>query len=192
MLLLRLREETRPAHHRLEAELDLLSDGLTLERYGAVLTRFHWFLRAWEPAVARLLADDGFFEPRRKLGLLEQDLESLQLQPLEGPCHDLPMLGTRAEALGSLYVLEGSTLGGQVIARHARRVLPLPAGQGTAFFESYGPAVGARWVAFRQMLAESSTSLTDGSAVTAARQTFLCLGRVLGGMDIAAREAAVA
>jgi heme oxygenase (biliverdin-IX-beta and delta-forming) len=192
MLLLRLREETRPAHHRLEAELDLLSDGLTLERYGAVLTRFHWFLRTWEPVVARLLGDDAFFEPRRKVDLLARDLRALQLRPVGGSCDDLPALGTRAQAMGSLYVVEGSTLGGQLIARHARRSLDLPAGGGTAFFESYGPAVGARWVAFRERLAETSSPLTDGSAVAAARQTFLCLGRVLGGSDIPRREAAVA
>jgi heme oxygenase len=192
MLLLRLREETRPAHHRLEAELDLLSDGLTLERYGAVLAHFHWFLRTWEPLVARLLADDAFFEPRRKLALLQRDMGALNLDPIAGICTDLPGLSTRAQALGSLYVVEGSTLGGQVIARHARRRLGLPEGEGTAFFESYGPAVGAYWNALRHILADSSSPLTDASAVAAARQTFLCLGRVLCGSGLPRHEVAVA
>ncbi|MFO1147915.1 MAG: biliverdin-producing heme oxygenase [Alsobacter sp.] len=139
--------------------------------------------------MARLLSDDSFFNPRRKLAFLERDLQALGLAAIEGGCDDVPILGTRAQALGSLYVIEGSTLGGQLIARHARSLLALPRGEGTSFFESYGAAVGKRWVAFRQLLAESSSPTTDAAAVASARQTFLCLGRVLGGSGVPLRQA---
>lgn len=56
-------------------------------------------------------------------------------------------MGTFPAALGSLYVLEGSTLGGQVLTRHFRESLGL-ADSSLHFFHSHGPLVGKRWKEF--------------------------------------------
>jgi heme oxygenase len=49
-----------------------------------------------------------------------------------------------AAGLGWLYVLEGATLGGAVIARHVRRAGTVPAAA-LSFHTLYGRSLGARW-----------------------------------------------
>lgn len=178
MLLSRLKWETREAHERIERDLDLLSDGLTFGRYVTILARFHGFLRAWEPRIAHVLDDEAFFGPRRKLALAEADLAALALPPLPPRAVPLGFLTDRASAMGSLYVLEGATLGGQLITRHVQRVLGL-GDAGTAFFRSYGRDVGPRWQAFRLAMEALSSPRVDDAVVAGAQSTFRALNQVL-------------
>jgi heme oxygenase (biliverdin-IX-beta and delta-forming) len=184
MLLSRLKIETREAHERIERDLDLMSERLTLRRYGAVLTRFHAFLCAWEPRIAAVLEDEAFLGPRRKLPLIEADLAALGLPATRQDVIPLSFIRDRASAMGSLYVLEGSTLGGQHIVRHVQRVLGL-SGPGTLFFGSYGREVGRRWHAFRSVLEACSDGAVDDVIVASANATFRCLGQVLIGVAAA-------
>ncbi|WP_406854421.1 biliverdin-producing heme oxygenase [Alsobacter sp. KACC 23698] len=170
MLLTRLRTETRAAHDRIESDLDMLGPGLTLERYGALVARFHAFFRIWEPRIGELVGDEAFFGPRRKLPLLEADLAALGLAPLRQTPR-IPRLDDVEEAMGSLYVLEGSTMGGQVIAKSLERRLGL-AGPGATYFASYGRDVAARWRAFQDILASLSSPAADDRIVCAALATF--------------------
>jgi heme oxygenase len=48
-----------------------------------------------------------------------------------------------------LYVLEGSTLGGQLISRHINLVIGLAPGHGCDFFSGHGGATGEMWQRFR-------------------------------------------
>jgi heme oxygenase len=152
MLLDRLKAETRDAHDRIERDLGLTRADLSLEAYGTLLTRMHGFFSTWEPAVAAALDEPAFFEPRRKLHLLARDLMTLGLRP--GPaCTGLPAMAGPDAALGSLYVLEGSTLGGQVIRRHVDALFGFPPGGPTAYFTGYGADTGRRWQEMRARLA---------------------------------------
>ena len=63
-------------------------------------------------------------------------------------CSTLPRVATFADALGCLYVLEGSTLGGQFIRREVAARLGLTPDRGCAFFAGYGERTGAMWKAF--------------------------------------------
>ena len=56
-------------------------------------------------------------DQRVKLPLIEKDLSSLALEN-QTASHDFE-LANEHEALGAMYVIEGSTLGGNVIAKHA-------------------------------------------------------------------------
>ena len=88
----------------------------------------------------------------------------------------MPAPGSVAEAFGCLYVLEGATLGGQVISRHLARELSLSPANGAAFFNGYGPETGPRWTAFLALLeAHAGQPEQQASVVEAARQTFLLL-----------------
>lgn len=175
MLLDRLKEETRHAHDRIGEDLALMRGDLSLAAYGTLLTRLHGFLAGWEPAVDAALGDPAFLAPRRKTGLLAADLHRLGLK--HGPaCRDLPALPSRAAALGSLYVMEGATLGGQVIRRHVEGLFGFGADGPTAYFGSYGTQVGRRWQEMRDRLAALPDQVAP-EAVAAALATFGCLHR---------------
>jgi heme oxygenase len=77
------------------------------------------------------------------------------LQPHAGPIAPaFPAPRSAAEALGMLYVLEGSTLGGRMILRAlAERGVHDPALQ---FLDPYGTDTGARWRAFLDVLARET------------------------------------
>ena len=78
-----------------------------------------------------------------------------------------------AEAvLGSMYVVEGSTLGGAMIARDVENRLGLTAETGCAYFRSYGRNVAAMWKSFGAVLMEASSPEADDLIVGAAQDTF--------------------
>lgn len=180
MILQRLKCETRTEHERLEHRLDLLHDNVTGERYSALLQGFFGF---YAPLEMRLLHRPEWHAlqfdvtQRRKVWLLRRDLQSrgLSSQQIDAlpVCSALPDVSTFAQTLGCLYVLEGSTLGGQILARHFARVLDIDAEHGAAFFCSYGEHVGAMWKSFGQMLSEqASTPAVENEMIGAARTTF--------------------
>ena len=117
----RLRAATDPAHRALEAGLDWRARVATMPGYRGLLGRLYGFHAVWEPAIATALADESFLAPRRRLAQLAADLGHLGVGPgavAAFPQPDAPILAGPAAATGALYVLEGSTLGGQLIGRH--------------------------------------------------------------------------
>ena len=182
----RLKQETREAHDRLETGLRLLDQPLSEERFIRVLERFWGFHCVWEPAVARALHDDAFLAPRLKLRALEADLASLGRLPEDiarlPRCFEAALLAPLPRrptaALGSLYVLEGSTLGGKIISRALKGAPWLPEG-GLGYFDPYGSKTGQMWQGFCDYIAGHSTPAADAEMLAAARATFERLHRWL-------------
>ncbi len=192
-LMLRLKAETSAAHDRIEAEVGLAERMTSPDGYRRLVARFHGFHRVFEPEAATALADDAFFGPRRKLDLLERDLAALGLRAAEiealPRCRSLPAPPTPAAALGALYVVEGSTLGGALIARDVERVLGLTPETGCAYFRAYGRETAAMWRAFCQHV-ETSGEPAD-EVVAGALATFERLRAWLAS-DVAAPARAAA
>lgn len=188
MILQRLREETQESHKRLESRLDLLERALALDGYRDLLGRFYGFYVPVETQLDRLCQNtlpDLQFPQRRKIHWLIQDLKALgwtgrQVEALP-LCGVLPTLALFPQALGCLYVLEGSTLGGQIISRHLHSVHGIDAETGAAFFRSYGSHVGAMWRAFGAAITsyeagqEEETMIIRAACETfATLETWLC------------------
>jgi len=181
MILKHLRSETQAHHSALESRIPLMDPALSLAGYRRLLARFYGYylplearLVAWSKAEARGLD----YAERVKVSELECDL--IALGDTAGTiarlprCAALPALTTEAEALGCLYVVEGSTLGGQVITRR------LLAENGVAFFNGYGAETGPRWKAFGAWLEERASQLDqDDAIIEGANETFRTLGEWL-------------
>jgi heme oxygenase len=181
-VLRRLRSETAGEHQTVEQTLDLLSPELTRDRLVGVLTRMHGFwaaaeagLDAWADAHPAD-ADRVGWARRRRTALFAADLAALDAEPDRAP--DLPAVPDTDAALGRLYVLEGSSLGGVFIDRHLA-TLPQLAGAGRlSSFSPYGERTGAMWHAFRSVTRERVAAGGDADRVVdAARETFGALAR---------------
>lgn len=156
-ILLRLRRETRAPHDRLEAGLGLPGAVAGADDYRRLLAALYGLYR---PLEHRLSALAGWPEAgvdldrRRKLPLLVADLAALGgARPDDLPrCRALPPLDSLPRAFGCLYVLEGATLGGQIVAPALVAALGPEAGGATAFFAAYGDRTPAMWRDFRAAL----------------------------------------
>jgi heme oxygenase (biliverdin-IX-beta and delta-forming) len=179
-----LKQSTSAAHNALESKLRVLLSGeITLDRYVAMQKKFYGF---YSPIEARLFSIRGWDDPelklsgRLKLSLLAGDLEFLSVKPAEIArlplCDALPRLETVPEALGCLYVLEGSTLGGRIITALLKKVLPLDESRGCSFFNSYGNEVGRMWSSFLAILERHCEQHDDCDVIVrSACQTFASL-----------------
>ena len=177
-VLRRLRTETAAEHQAVEDTLDLLSPALTRDRLVDVLTRMHGFWLAAEASLDAWAATDpadaaGVDWPRRRrAALFAADLAALGA-PDATARPELPALEDTDAALGRMYVLEGSSLGGVFIDRHLATLPQLAAVGRLSAFSPYGERTGAMWHAFRT--ATRARIAGGGNAdrlVTAARETF--------------------
>lgn len=177
-----LRSATAAEHERVEETLGLTDPALTRDRLTAVLALMHAFwlaaedgLDAWaarEPAAAAELQ----WERRRRAGLFAADLVALGYQAGAPARPGLPPVSDTDEALGRMYVLEGSTLGGTFIDRHLATLPELSGGVRLRAFSPYGHETGAMWHAFRRATRAHVAGGGDaGRVVGAARTTFTVL-----------------
>ena len=160
-LLAALRDATAEQHARTESVVPVLDPALTLAGYAAILRRFRAVYGALEEVLARVEQwPEGFdWTARRKVPLLDRDLawlasrgviadETIDVAGATAAFPDVPAL---PEAIGMLYVLEGATLGGQLIARRVGPRLGITPDAGASFFAGMGEATGRRWRAFGAM-----------------------------------------
>jgi heme oxygenase len=169
-----LRHATAKRHADIDSLL-ALRQPFGRAHYARVLQGFAAFLMAWEPRMARALPLHwhDWFAATRRLALVQRDLAALGIPAIPGAVA-VPALDSVPAALGSLYVLEGSALGGQFIAAQARRGLGLVPGSGTAYFDGCGAATMARWREFLVRLAADVDAAPNGraQAIEAANATF--------------------
>jgi heme oxygenase len=193
MILKKLKETTKDQHEALETVVDVMNRMFTKDDYGKLLMKFYRFYSAMEsdlPA-AELKAAGFDIEERRKLPLLERDLTSLglfdQAKAVAAIKPDVTSVDNASKDLVSVYVIEGATLGGQVITRHLREHLGLSVEEGGAFFNSYGPMVGPMWKAFGTAVTEySENNDFDDQIVNTAKETFDCFRKSFEEEPIAA------
>ena len=180
-----LRSRTQDAHSALEAQLGLLEQPASIEYYAHVLSRLLGFQLVWEQDIKAFPALARELEMRSRLRHLRRDLKALGLteaeissMPLCGDAHSLTV--DEARALGSFYVLEGSTLGGQLITRHLSSAHWLPA-EGLCYFNPYGSRTGEMWRSFRRWLESQAQHHAANDIVAGARATFVVLQKWLAG-----------
>ena len=181
-VLTELRTATAVEHEQVETTLGLMDHDLGRDRLVAVLVRLHAFwtaaeagLDAWAhhwPADAETVA----WSRRRRAHLFAEDLRTLGAEPDPAPLPDLPAVEDTDHALGRLYVLEGSTLGGTFISRHLATLPALGPDVRLGAFSPYGAETGAMWHAFRRVTRDRVAAGSDaGRVVGAARATFSAL-----------------
>jgi heme oxygenase len=172
-----LRTATAAEHEQVESALALMDPELRRDRLVAVLGRLHAFwsaaetgLDGWarrEPAAAETVD----WARRRRAHLFADDLRALGAAPAPAPDPGLPAVGDTDQALGRLYVLEGSTLGGTFISRHLATLPTLGPGARVGAFSPYGTETGAMWHAYRRVTRERVAAGGDADRLVGAAVT---------------------
>jgi len=178
-----LRSRTSDQHSLLDqttASKNLLCQQVTVADYAAYLSLLYGFLKGFENIVFPILQHSIIgIEERRKTHLIVADLNSLGID--EAGIASIPevffseVYHSNATALGGMYVLEGSILGGVVILKHLQTTLGIGALAGQAsYFTAYGSEIGSRWKFFLETFCHSSSGMEE-EVIESASQTFSIL-----------------
>lgn len=186
-----LRQGTHAAHVALNHHpmlSGIIHPGYPLSRYQALLAAYLPLYSGLEEAIEGFIGKHpgGFdYAPRRKRHLLESDLQFFGHSAAPSPT-PIPLIQSQAELIGVLYVIEGSTLGGDFIARLITRHLGIDASRGCEFFNAYGTKTQERWQEFCAFI-ETATNDPSLSA-TAAQRAISTFALFRQALDHAATE----
>ncbi len=176
-----LKSATSAWHERLEEIVNskhILDPSLTQKEFKALMRghyQLHWHV---EPIITDIfelsLPELQYAQERQKLDFLTKDLIDLEIDPaslqIKNPDWKIESL---YEALGASYVLEGSTLGGQVIRRALQKHPELSTQSQFHYYNCYGEHLRTRWISFMEMVDQKlQTPTSIEIACRSACQTF--------------------
>lgn len=178
MLADRLKAATETNHQQLEKQLVLRMKAIsTKPEYAALLQLFYTYFGGLEEQIGRHINASHLpdYAGRRKTEALAADIRALGSAPeAKAEGDDLPPLHNALQAFGALYVIEGSTLGGQIISKMMARQLGLEGDEGLTFFSGYGEHSIPMWNAFKQALnIQAKTPAEEDEVIASADNTFV-------------------
>lgn len=180
MLSEKLKELTQENHLLLERKLvsEMKSIG-HIKEYASLLSAFYSFFGGLERGIEKFIGvhDLPDCAQRRKSSSIAADMGSLGYSlPDLASAHELPEIRNKFQALGCLYVIEGSTLGGRMISKMILPRLPVDAQGAFTFFQGYGDQTMPMWLVFKDTLNDSLTPIKrnqESMLIEAANETFL-------------------
>ena len=182
-LLERLRTATAESHTNIEANpvlSRLLAADLTRAEYKKSVERYYGYFAPLEELLASCeewTQRVPHFASRLRSARLKADLETLGLSDQEISalplCSQFPPLSNYGSFLGTLYVLEGSNLGGRLIAKHLGTFAFAQSAH--SFFSSDPAATSTNWKSFLALLNEPVSETESLSALQNATMTFTSL-----------------
>jgi heme oxygenase len=183
-----LRAATGASHKSLEERMPFMRPELDQALYIRLIQAYYGFYAPLELLISCVAAGSQSDGQRQKVPALVRDLTALGLSasdiqalPL---CSDMPSINNAHQLLGTRYVIEGATLGGQVLRRVIKDKLGIQADSGAEFLDVYGRDTGPLWKAFLQQLAEAEDPQYHPQIVEAACATFICFERWLESANV--------
>lgn len=150
-----LKAETLKDHEHLEDKFNvLLSRKLTKKTYLSLLKhlyRFHfYFEKNLEELPIKNKVIENYLLERKKTQWLKQDIEVLLNSPLNMSLNEVDDFhfndfSNIASLMGAIYVLEGATLGGQIITKKLKAHEDLLINEATRFYAGYHEDTGRMW-----------------------------------------------
>lgn len=167
----RLKEETRELHEQVEEQNlanQIMNHSIDLETYKLLLLQNYIAYYATENAVKKFLP--GY--SGKKHVLLKQDLDQLGVSTEIPSGNVIFECYSKAEALGTAYVVEGSALGGMVLARNLTKCSQLSSVDQHHFFN--GDKENLKdWNSFKMELGQHDFSENEEQqAIEKAKDTF--------------------
>jgi heme oxygenase (biliverdin-IX-beta and delta-forming) len=185
-IMAKLKSRTAHQHQATESGVNVMSPTLTVDEYKDLLVKFYSFYKIYETKVSDKLQQISInldYQNRLNTPRIVADLKNLGMSENEiaaiKPTDELPQIDSAEKIFGSLYVIEGSNLGGQIISRHLKEKFGFDETNGAAFFSGYGKETGKMWNEFREAITEFAENSDDEEIIGAAIETFEKIGKSL-------------
>jgi heme oxygenase (biliverdin-IX-beta and delta-forming) len=173
MLSTNIKEATKAAHQTLEKQVVLKLKAIRSNAdYADLLKHFYAYFSHIEEAIKPYITESILpdYAQRRNSGYIKADILDLGGDITDLPFTTVPKIENGVQALGALYVLEGSIMGGSIIVKMLEKG---GVSKGVSFFSGYGEATGVMWGNFIAVLnAEAKTEQEEEQAINAANETF--------------------
>ncbi|UOE52526.1 biliverdin-producing heme oxygenase [Mucilaginibacter sp. SMC90] len=169
-----LRDRSAVAHRQLEKiVVSRLKAIKNKEDYADLLKYFYAYFSRLEQVIEPYLNEDILPDKakRRNSKFLADDIVSLGQDLDELPIPVVPEISNVCQALGALYVMEGSVMGGSVIVQMLAKS---GITKGVSFFSGYGPDTGSMWESFVAVLNQNVPASEQYLVVETAMDTFHC------------------
>jgi heme oxygenase len=188
MLSTTIKEATKEAHQQLEKKVvQKLKAIRSNEDYADLLRHFYAYFNHLEKAIAPFITADLLpdYAQRRNSSFIKNDIEALGGNIQNLPETSVPEINNAVQALGALYVMEGSIMGGSIIVQMLAKG---GINEGVSFFSGYGPATGQMWGAFTTVLIACVGTDEESIAVQTANDTFNNFSAVFAEAEQAVNE----
>lgn len=185
LFLAKLRTTTLPAHKQLESlplSEKIISPDITKEEYALYLALMSRIVADIEqhifPQIADILPD---IAQRRKSELIQADLQFLSPEQTftDFPLQDTGYTFSPSFAMGLMYVIEGSTLGGRVILKNTEKTLGFNADEGGKYFAGYGARTGPLWKSFIETYTTFAETHNEEEIIAGAELAFTTIHNYL-------------
>lgn len=171
-----LKESTRQLHDQTEAKFNsqkIFDATFSLLDYRRLLEYNYLFLLNFEKIVfnkfSPFIAKQLHLPERRKLHLIEKEAQHLNISRTQP---DLSVeVKNQAEAFGILYVMEGSTLGGNMIAKQLSKYDEFKNFE-FAYFRCYGEKTGFFWKNFKEIMNLEISAENEADCLTGAHKGY--------------------
>lgn len=167
----RLKEETRELHEQIEAQNlagQIMDHSIDLETYKLLLLQNYLAYRETEAEIRKFLPSySGKKHEQLEMDLLQMGVPTkIPLENATFECH------SRAEALGAAYVVEGSALGGLLLAKNLEKCSGLVGIERHHFFNGDKDNL-KDWNSFKEQLESVEfTRAEELEAIEKAKDTF--------------------
>ena len=146
--------------------MSILSPNMKVEDYTYYLSLMHDVHNDTEGFIFPFFSNSiDDLEQRRKKHLIENDLLFLNSNKSNTEKVFQTEGISEAFALGILYVVEGSTLGGRFILKNVSKLPKLSGEKGVSYFNGYGDKTGSFWKSFLNFLAEYEQEHNNGEEI---------------------------
>ncbi len=174
----KLREATSQLHQDIEKDNlagRIMAHDISLEEYKLLLLQNYVAYKVTEKALKKNLKNYRGEKAER----LEEDLKNLKLDTSIATAYNEKFtILNRAEALGAAYVVEGSSLGGMIIAKEIKNCPALSQISSHSFFNGDRNNVKSWNVFSKSLKKENFTQEEELQAINKAKETFLFFGEV--------------
>lgn len=180
-----LRSQTSESHKNLEAipiSKSLVNPAISLHAYSLYLSLMHDVVSDFEndiyPIVKNIIPD---ISERKKAHFIVTDLIEIgeEKKKMRSFLKNYDQKFSVPFALGMLYVLEGSTLGGRFILKNIQENLGLEE-KGISYFSGYGNKTGSYWKNFLANLTEyEAKNNAEEEIIAGADFAFTIIGKHL-------------
>lgn len=164
-----IKTQTADSHKKLESlpvSASILSPDMKIDDYIHYLSLMYDVHKNTEEVIYPLLSgliDD--LEQRKKTNLIEEDFNYLNYtKTASTKVFNISDI-TIPFAIGMLYVIEGSTLGGRFILKNIVTIPGLDNDKGVSYFKGYGDKTGSYWKTFLNFMAAYEQQNNCGNSI---------------------------